>query len=324
MDPLLPQVAQDPADASQGRELLQDQPHDLLDLLVGIELQFAVGPDDIARGRLPQPFAATTPIQPTGLHPLLELVQLEAPHEALDRQDHPIIEVMWMIQSVLVGQQGVEGGADLDQPTTVLVLTGQAIDLETEDQADVAQGDLREQPGEIVAAGGGGAGAALVAIEDADALRGPAPGEGPLLELGLDLGRFAVALDLLRVRLPDIVDRPAFQMVALDLGGPARRGINGDHRRPPFRRGPGTRGGDRRSSVSAGGPEPVGARRPTLSSGGSPPRGMSSAREKRGVPWVAFWAGAWLAILRGSRSLLAPTCQLQQGLQGDYRPCETV
>ena len=79
---------------------------------------------------------------------------------------------MWMIQSVLVGQQGVEGGADLDQPATVLVFTGQAIDLEAEDQADVAQGDLREQPGEIVAAGGGGAGAALIAIEDADALGG--------------------------------------------------------------------------------------------------------------------------------------------------------
>ena len=87
----------------------------------------------------------------------------------------------------------------------------------------MAQGDLREQPGEIVAADGGSAGAALVAIEDANALGGPAPGQGPLLELGLDLGRFAVALDLLGVRLADIVDRPAFQMVALDLGGPACR-----------------------------------------------------------------------------------------------------
>ena len=133
---------------------------------------------------------------------------------------------MRMIQSVLVGHEGVEGGADPDQPATVLVLAGQAIDLETEDQADVAQGDLREQPGEIVAVGDGGAGAALVAIEDADPLRGPAPGEGPLLELGLDLGRFGVAPDLLGVGLADIVDRPALQVVALDLGGPGRRGIN--------------------------------------------------------------------------------------------------
>ena len=75
---------------------------------------------------------------------------------------------------------------------------------------------------------------------------------------------------------------PAFQMVALDLGGPVGRGINGDHRRPPFRRGPATRGGDRRSSVSAGGPEPVGARGPTRSSGGSSPRGASSGARKGG------------------------------------------
>ena len=108
---MLLHVAQDPADAPQGRESLQDQPHDLLDLLVGIELQFAVGPDDIARGRLPQPFAAPTPIQPSGLHPLLDLVQLKAPQEALHRQEHPIIEVMWMIYPVVVGQEGVEGGS---------------------------------------------------------------------------------------------------------------------------------------------------------------------------------------------------------------------
>ena len=30
----------------------------MLGLLVGIELQFAVGPDDVAGGRLAQPFAA--------------------------------------------------------------------------------------------------------------------------------------------------------------------------------------------------------------------------------------------------------------------------
>jgi hypothetical protein len=167
--------------------LVQDQTHCVPDLLVGIELQFGFRPDDVARGRLPQPFTATTPIQPAGLHALLELVQFETPHEAFDRQDHPIIEVMWMVQSVLVGEQGVEGGTNLNQAATVLVFTGQTVDLEAEDQADVAQGDLREQPGEIVTADGAGAGAALVAIEDANAFRWPAPRERTLLEIGLDL-----------------------------------------------------------------------------------------------------------------------------------------
>ncbi len=322
LDPLLPQVTRQPAEAPQDRESPQDQPQDLLDLLVGIELQFAVGPDDIARGGLPQPFPATAPIQPTGLHALLELVQLETPHEALDRQDHPIIEIMWMIQAVLVGEQGIEGGAHLDQTATVLVFAGQAVDLEAEDQADVAQGDLREQPGEIVAARGRGAGAALIPVEDADALGGPAPGEGPLLELSLDLGRFAVASDLLGMRLPDIVDRPAFQMVALDLGGPTRGGgINGDHRRPPFRRGRTTWGGGCRSSGSGGRREPVGGRDLTDSSRGSPRGRAGVGDEKGGVLGVGIWVAAWVAILRGSRLLLAPACQCQEGLHGDYRPC---
>jgi hypothetical protein len=164
-----------------------------LDLLVGIEPQFAVGPDDVARGRLPQPFPAPAPIQPSGLHSLLQLVQFETPHESFDRQDHPIIEVMWMIQSVLIGEQGVEGSANSDQAATLLVFTGQAVDLEAKHQADVAQGDLREQPGEIVAADGAGTGAALIAIEDSNAFRRPAPCARTLLKVGLDLSRLAVS-----------------------------------------------------------------------------------------------------------------------------------
>src|SRR5262249_46327224 len=85
LDAPLPPVAGQPAEAPQGRESLQGRPHDSLGLLVGIELQLAVGPDDVAGRRSPQPFAAATAIQPTGLHAPLELVQLETPHEALDR-----------------------------------------------------------------------------------------------------------------------------------------------------------------------------------------------------------------------------------------------
>ena len=94
LDLVLPQVAQNRADAAQDGESLQNQTYRCLDLLVGIELQFAVRTDDVARGRLPQPFTATAPIQAGGLHALLELVQFDAPHQALELQDHLIIEVM--------------------------------------------------------------------------------------------------------------------------------------------------------------------------------------------------------------------------------------
>jgi hypothetical protein len=177
----------------------------MLRLLVGIELQFAVRSNDITRRRLAQPFAATTAIQSSGLHALLELMQLETSHEALDRQDQSIIEFMGMIQSVFVGKQGVEGGAELDQAATGLVLAGETIDLKAENQANVPECDLTQQQGEIIAAGGGGAGAALIAVEDPDSFRWPAPIDSALGEIGLDLGRFAVAMHLLKLRLTNII-----------------------------------------------------------------------------------------------------------------------
>ena len=158
------------------------------------------------------------------MHPLLDVVQFDPSGETLDVQKDAIVEISWIIQSVEVGQQRVEGGAEIDQAATGLIVAGEAIDLEADDQADVAQGDLREQPGEIVTTDGGGTGAALIAIEDADAFGGPAPLEGQLAELALDLGGFAVPLDLLGMRLSDIDDRPAFQMVLQDLGETSREG----------------------------------------------------------------------------------------------------
>jgi hypothetical protein len=181
LDFVLSQVAQYSANAPQNIELFQDQTYYALHLLVRIELQLALRPDDIARRRLPNPFTPTASIQPTRLHALLELVQFEASHEAFDRQDHAIIEVMWMIQSVLVCEQGIEGSANSDQPATLLVFASQAVDLEAEYQADVAQDDLREEPAEIVTANGASAGTALVAIEDANAFGRPAPGQRALL-----------------------------------------------------------------------------------------------------------------------------------------------
>ena len=224
-----------------------------------------------------------------------------------------------MIQSVLVGEQGVEGGADLDQAATGLVFAGQAIDLEAEDQADVAQGDLREQPGEIVAADGGGAGAALIAIEDADAFGGPAPLEGQLAELGLDLGGFAVALDLLGMRLADIDDRPAFQMVRLDLGETSgMRKFKRVHQSPPWDRRERRRGGGAGSSAPSGSGGVVGdwARVPAS--------GVSVAERM----WCELWTGgsrvsSWALAHGGQpsreRALLAPECQLQKRCHGDYR-----
>lgn len=75
------------------------------------------------------------------MHALLELMQLKASQKSFAGQDQAIIEVMGVREAVLIGQQGVEGGTDLGQTATGLVFTSQAVDRETEDQADVPQGD---------------------------------------------------------------------------------------------------------------------------------------------------------------------------------------
>ena len=217
---VLPQVAQHAAEAAQASEPVQDQPHDLWTCSSGSNCEFAVRADHVAGRRLAEPFAAAGPVEAAGLHALLELMQLEASHEPLDGQDQAIVEVDGMIQAILIGEQGVEGVVQtLIRRQQASSSRARRLIWKPEHQADVAEGDFGEQPGEIVAADGGGAGAALIAVEDADAVGGPAPGEGALPEVGLDLGGFAVALDLLGMGLADIDDGPTIQMVAEDLGG---------------------------------------------------------------------------------------------------------
>jgi hypothetical protein len=177
------------------------------------------------------------------LHALLELMQLDASHESLDGQDQAVVEVEGMVQPVLVGQQGVEGRTDLDEPATGFILAGQAIDLEAEHEADMPEGDFGQEPGEIVATDGCRGAAALIAIENADTFAWPAPVEGVLLQVGLDLRGFAVTFHLLRMRLADIDDSPSFQVVEVDLGRAVRlHGFRSCHRPPPLRRRRGVRG----------------------------------------------------------------------------------
>ncbi len=151
-----------------------------------------------------------------------------------------------------IGEQGIEGAAHFDQAATGFILTGQAVDLKAEHQTDMAQSDLGQEPGEIVAACRGRAGAALIAVENANAFGRPTPGRSALSEIGLNLSGFAVLLHLLRVRLADIDDGPAFEVLPLNLRGTSGRRINGIHWPPPFGPRRLERGGFAAPSASAG------------------------------------------------------------------------
>jgi hypothetical protein len=124
-------------------------------------------------------------------------MQFKTSHEAFESQEQTIVEIQGMVQTILVGEQGIEGGADPDQAAAGFIFAGQAVDLKAEDQADVAESNFRQKPEEIVPSGEGGAGATLIAVEDEDAFAGPSPGQGALSQLGLDRSGLGVAEDLL-------------------------------------------------------------------------------------------------------------------------------
>jgi hypothetical protein len=94
---MLPQITQYPANATRPGELFQNQANRVLRLFVGIELQFAVGADNVTGERLAEAFAATGTVQTASLHPLLKLVQLDTSHKTFDGQEQAIIEIVRMI-----------------------------------------------------------------------------------------------------------------------------------------------------------------------------------------------------------------------------------
>ena len=133
------------------------------------------------------------------------------------------------------------------------------------------------------ASGGRGAGATLIAVENANAFGRPAPGGGALPEIGLHLSRFAMALHLLRMRLADIDDGPTFEMLPLDFRGSVRGRAPIDyHRPPPFRRFAWRREGVAAASASAGQPRAAEPRPSGTASGGATARWQGSATLRAG------------------------------------------
>ena len=124
------------------------------------------------------------------LHALLDLVQLQTSHKPLDRHHQSVIDILWMIHPVLIGNQGVEKGTDLDQMTNRFVFACETIDLETGNKSDVIERYLRNEPSEVVASDTGGSGFAEISIEHANTVFWPAPIAAYFLGAGFVRERF--------------------------------------------------------------------------------------------------------------------------------------
>src|SRR5262249_35415967 len=122
-----------------------------------------------------------------------------------------------VVHTLLVDDQGVGQGTNLQQAIPVTAGAGEARSFEAEDSPGLGQSDLGDQELEAVAVGRGGAGASPVLIDDGDGGRRPAQILGPLHELVLPGGAGGVFADLEQGGLADVDKRRALKMVGTDL-----------------------------------------------------------------------------------------------------------
>jgi len=145
-------------------------------------------------------------------------VQLGLAEGALQPEQEPVVVVGWIIEAVLVGEQGPEDGADFQELMPVLVGARQAAHLQTEEDAHLVECDGGEQALEARARHGGLAALALVKVDDLDLAARPTQGHGLLDEGVLPRGGLAVLENLLQTGLANVDERLTHEMATVDLG----------------------------------------------------------------------------------------------------------
>ena len=163
----------------------EQQADRLLHFLVGIEDEPAGRVEDQADRRAHPQFALFGPGQLAAEQAVAEPVEFGLAHGAEDAEQQAVGVLAGVVDAVLVDDQGVGQGADLQQAIPVTAGAGQAGGFQAEDGPGLAQPDLGDQELEAVAAHRGGTGESLVLIDDGDGRGRPTQILGTLHEVVL-------------------------------------------------------------------------------------------------------------------------------------------
>ena len=189
----------------------------LPNLGVGVEHDAVLGVVDESDGERDPQLAAARPAPDAAAQPGAQQMEFGLTHGALEAEEEPVVEVGGVVDAVLVEDQGVGEGAQLEQPVPVGVVAGEPGDFETEDDAGGAHADFGDEAAEALPVGGG-AGPAEVGVDDDDLAGRPAEGERPLAERVLAAGALLVLDHLAEGGLAHIQERGAAPVVGGDLG----------------------------------------------------------------------------------------------------------
>lgn len=196
---------------------LEHQTDGGLHLGVGIKVNDTVGSIHQSYRRAHLELAAPGLVELSAPHARLENVQLGFAHRALEAEQQAIVEAGRIVDAILVEDQGRGQGAELDQAVPIGRVAGQPGDLQTHDNAGLAQSHLADEMLEAIARRGTGSGFAEIVVDHMDPLGRPAGGDGPVTQSILTLGALDVLRDLAQGRLPDIEISIAAQVLGGDL-----------------------------------------------------------------------------------------------------------
>ena len=119
---------------------------------IGVKADFAVllAPDEADRQTPPQ-FAAGSFVANAAEQASPQDVQLGFAHCAFETEHQPVVEHCGVVDPIGIADQSVGQAAQIEQAVPVGVVAGQTRDLQAEHDADMAQCDLRGEPGKAAA-----------------------------------------------------------------------------------------------------------------------------------------------------------------------------
>lgn len=133
-------------------------------------------------------------------------------HCSLEAEQEPVVEAGRIVDTVLVEDQGIGKGADLQQPLPVGIVARQTGDLEAHHDPGLPHADVADQPLKPLAPGRRRAGFALVVVNDDNLLVTPAEGDRPSAKRILSPGALGILNDLPHRGLADVQVGTAFEM----------------------------------------------------------------------------------------------------------------
>ena len=205
------------AGRAHARECLEEVGDALPDLRVRIESDVAALVIDETGRKRTAILATAYLVEDPAAKPRFEDMQLGLTHRTLESQQKPIVEARGIVHAVLVEDERVGEGADLQQPVPVGTVSRQARDLEPHDDAGPTQTDLAHQALETLAPRRRSARLSLVAVDDDDLLIAPAEGGCAAAQRVLPLRALDVLQDLSHRGLPDVQVGTTLEMVRLDF-----------------------------------------------------------------------------------------------------------